>query len=168
MIDPTELGYLKLEGTTEDLEIRAKKDYRFGDLRVVKGIKDSAVQLAPDLFEQWHFTTLRYAFTAHDLDGVTLHKVQKKLRYTSVAGTVGEDGWIKPPHLHLNPQDLFTYLADQEHDRVWIWEFDEKWLTRVEKLEHLKERVQYELHVLPQREAARPPPPLHLEPLSVA
>jgi len=164
-VDPTELGFLKLEGTNSDLEIRAKKDYRFGDLRVTKGIKDSAVELAPDLFEQWHFTTLKYAFTAHNLDGVTLHKVQKKLRYTTVAGTVKEDGWIKPPHLHLTPQDLFGYLADQGVDRVWVWEFDPAWVSRVEALEHLKEKATYELHVLPRREAERPPPPLHLEPV---
>jgi len=165
-IDPAKLGLLKLEGVTGDLEIRAKKDYRFGDLRVVKGIKDSAVELAPDLFEQWHFTTLRYAFAAHDLDGVTLHRVQKQMRYGRVAGTVGEDGWVRPPHLHLNPQDLFGYLADQEADRVWVWEFDQAWLKRVEALEHLGQRATYELHALSPREAAQPPPPLRFEPLS--
>ncbi len=164
VIDPAKLGYLKLEGTAGELEIGAKKDYRFGDLRTLKGIKDSAVELAPDLFEQWHFTTIRYAFAVHDLDGVTLHKVEKQIRRGRIAGTVGKDGWVRPPHLHLNPQDLFGYLADQERNRVWVWEFDERWLKRVAALEHLQEQATYELALVPRRKAASQPPPLALEP----
>jgi len=168
VIDPSRLGFLKLEGVAEDLEINAKKDYRFGDLRTVKGIKDSAVQLSPDLYEQWHFTTIKFGFTAGSLDGVSLRKVQKQLHYNRVAGTVGADGWVRPPHLHLNPQDLFGYLANQEQDRVWVWEFDEDWLRRVEALEHLAERATYELSLLPQPAPSHRPPLLHLEPLGAS
>jgi len=130
VIDPEKIGWLKVEGVAENLEINAKKDYRFGDLRTLKGIKSDAVQLAPDLFEQWHFTTIRYAFMEQNLDGVRLRKVQKKQRYGRIAGTVGQDGWVRSPHLHLNLQDLFGYLANPEVDRVWIWEFDPDWLRR--------------------------------------
>lgn len=157
MIDPGKVGWLKLEGTTANLEINAKKDYRFGDLRTLKGIKSNAVQLAPDLFEQWHFTTIKYAFMEQNLDGVRLRKVQKKQRRGRIAGTVGEDGWVKPPHLHLNPQDLLGYLADQEHDRVWVWEFDPDWLRRTRKLQCLGERATYDLALFPPRES--PPQP---------
>lgn len=165
MIDPSKLGYLKLEGTAAELEIGAKKDYRFGDLRTLKGIKSNAVELAPDLFEQWHFTTIKYAFAAHDLDGVTLHQVQKQVRRGRIAGTVGDDGWVRPPHLHLKPDDLFTYLANQEEDRVWVWEFDERWIRRVEALQHLHQRTTYELSLLPGKKGTPKPQPLALVPL---
>jgi len=164
VIDPVELGMLKLEGTTENLEINAKKDYRFGDLRATKGIKSNAVELAPGLFEQWHFTTLKYGFVARSLDGVILHKVQKQLRYGRVAGTVGKDGWVKPPHLHLSPVALIEYLNRDEKAKVWTWEFDANWLRRVESLEHLRERATYELHALPSPEPRPRPSPLALEP----
>lgn len=165
MVDPGKLGYLKLEGTAEELEIGAKKDYRFGDLRTLKGIKDNAVELVPNLFEQWHFTTIRYAFAAHNLDGVTLHRVQKQVRRGRIAGTVGKNGWVRPPHLHLNPQDLFTYLADQAQDRVWVWEFDDRWVKRVEALEHLHQRATYEISQARWKRVAPRPRPLALEPL---
>jgi len=145
VIGQSKLGYLKVEGTASDLEVKAKKDYRFGDLRVLKGIKSNAVQLAPDLFEQWHFTTIRYAFMEQNLDGVRLHKVQKQQRYGRIAGTVGKDGRVRAPHLHLDPQDLLGYLANQEQDRVWTWEFDPDWLRRTQNLKALGERATYEL-----------------------
>lgn len=165
MIDPHRLGYLKLEGIARNVEILARKDYRFGDLRTVKGIKSDAVVLAPNLFEQWHFSTIKYAFTAQDLDGVRLHKVKKELRYGRIAGTVEGNGRVRPPHLHLNPQDLFGYLADYEKDRVWVWEFEQEWLGQVERLEHLKERATYEIALFAKPKQKQQPAPLALQPV---
>lgn len=167
-IDPLRLGALKVEGRAGSLEIYAKKDYRFGDLRTVKGIKSNATELAPDLYEQWHFTTIKYGFAARDLDGVTLHKVQKQLRYGRVAGTVGSTGRIQPPHLHLGHDALLGYLADPEHDRVWVWEFDPVWLKQAAMWKHLRERVTYQLRPFRAPSQPSPPPPLALEPLGDA
>ncbi|GAH27508.1 unnamed protein product [marine sediment metagenome] len=130
VIDPGRMGYLKVEGVTDDLEINARKDYRFGDLRTLKGIKDSAVELSPGLYSQWHFTTMRGAFHSQDLDGIVVYEVEKQIRYGAVAGTVGPDGWVRPPHLTLSPDTLLTYLADYERDRLWVWEFEPRWLSR--------------------------------------
>jgi len=165
IMDPVKLGFLKLEGVAEDLEIFAKKDYRFGDLRTLKGIKSNAVELAPDLFEQWHFSTIKYAFMEGNLDGVKVRKVQKRQHYGAIAGTVGEDGWVRPPHLHLNPQDLLSYLADPNVDRVWVWEFDRAWLNRVEALAHFQREGTYELSLLPQPAPLPQQQPLALGPL---
>lgn len=165
VIDPGKIGWLKIEGIAEDLEINAKKDYRFGDLRTLKGIKSNAVQLAPDLFEQWHFTTIRYAFMEQNLDGVRLRKVQRKQHYGRISGTVGQDGWVRPPHLRLNPQDLLGYLANQEEDRTWVWEFNQDWLRRSGKLEKLGQQVTYEIALFAPRKSPSQPPPLSLEPV---
>jgi len=166
--DPFALGMMKLEGVAEDVEISARKDYKFGERRVLKGIKSNAVQLGEDCYEQWHFTTIKYGFRSRKLDRVDLFKVEKKIHYHATAGTVGEDGWVRPPHLHINPQDLFGYLADYEHDRRWRWEFDPAWLKRVEALEHLAERATYELSLLPQPAPSPRPRPLHLESLGAS
>ena len=73
--------------------------------------------------------------------------------------------WIRPPHLHINPQDLFGYLANQEEDRVWVWEFDPDWLRRTEKLKHLVERATYEIALFAPRKPSPQPPSLQLEPV---
>jgi len=168
MIDSEKLGYLKVEGTTDDLEILARKDYRFGDLRTLKGIKDNAVRLAPDLYEQWHFTTLRYAFQEKNLDGVRVGKVRKRLLHNAVAGEIAASGWVTPPHLKLRHDDLVAYLADRECERVWVWEFDEAWLRRLRSLESLREKTTYSLSFLSSPSPRPQPEPLHLEPLSAA
>jgi hypothetical protein len=122
---------LKVEGVASDLEIRAKKDYRFGDLDVKKGIRSNAVEIGPREFEQWHFTRLRYAFRAKRLDGVILNKVRKKLTYGNVAGTILSDGRVRPPHLSIDRARLFDVRAIHDGPYSWVWEFNPDWLDRV-------------------------------------
>lgn len=128
MIHNTQLGMLKVEGIATDVEIRAKKDYRFGDRNVRKGIRDNAVQLADNEFEQWHFTRLRYAFRAKCLDGVILNKVRKKLTYGNVAGTILSDGWVRPPKLTIDRARLWDARNVVDGPYSWVWEFDQDWL----------------------------------------
>lgn len=128
VIDPHKLGSFKVEGIATDVEIRAKKDYRFGERCVRKGIKDSAVQLAEDLFEQWHVFGLSWVFQSGSLGTAGEYKVRKRLRYDSLAGQIQENGRVSPPRLRLTPKRLQQYLADYQVDRHWIWEFDPAWL----------------------------------------
>jgi len=165
VMDPGALGMLKLEGTAEDVEIFAKKDYRFGAKHVVKGVKSNAVELDDHIFEQWHFTTIKYAFKSHRMDSVDLFKVKKQIHYQTLVGTVKDDGRVRPPRLHLNPQDLFGYVSDYETGLGDTWEFDSDWLKRVESLEHLRERATYELNLLPKAKGQKQPAPLALEPV---
>lgn len=164
MIHPLALGYLKVEGTATEVEIRAKKDYRFGNLRTVKGVKADAVRLAPALYEQWHFSTLRYAFAEGSLDGVKVSKVKKKLRYVPVAGTIERDGTVRPPHLHLTPETLAGYLADTTEARTWKWEIAPDWLAGT-----LNPGLALpEFGPLPAFRVGQPPQPLYVQsPLSL-
>ena len=148
VLDPSRVGYLKQEGTASDLTIFAKKDYSFGDLRVTKGIQKNAVQLTPTLFEQWHFTTIRYAFQSGSLDGVTVARAQKKLRYGQLAGQIEPDGRVRPPHLHLPPGALASYLVNCDKARVWTWEFNSVWLRDFQSQVDLQERELYEISLL--------------------
>lgn len=128
VMHPTKLGYLKLEGIAEDLEIHAKKDYRFGRKRVLKGIKKDAKRLAASVYEQWQFTTLKYALRDCNLEGVKLFKVIKHVRGGYLAGTVADDGTVKPPKAHLTAPKLFEYLDRSDIHNRSVWCFDPTWL----------------------------------------
>jgi len=165
VVDQVALGMLKLEGVAQNVEIYAKKDYLFGTLAVSKGIKKNAVEIEPNLYEQFHFSTIKYAFRAGNLDGVDVFKVRKCVRRIPASGAIGKDGWIRPPHLHLNPQELYPYRAERENGHAWTWEFDPGWLERIDALDHLRERATYELNLLPETKGQKQPAPLALEPV---
>jgi len=141
MIDSTKLGYLKVEGIATDVEIRARKDYRLGDREIVKGIKHNAQDLGGNTFDQWHFTTLRYAFLSKRLEDVTLHKVRKELKRSVTGGTLGTDGWITPPHLRMGTDDVRSLVLGDERDRTWTWEFDQSWLDYIARLDDVNWRL---------------------------
>jgi len=117
-------GLLKVEGTATDVTIRARKDYRFGDLEVIKGIRDTAKPIAPNVYEQWHWTTLRYAFISERLEGVTLHKVRKELKRGSVAGQIRRDGWVDPPLVAMSPADLEKLAPVAPDGKRWTWQVE--------------------------------------------
>jgi len=146
MIDPAKLGYLKVEGIATDVEIRARKDYRLGDREIVKGIKRNAQDLGGNTFDQWHFTTLRYAFLSKRLEDVTLHKVRKELKRSVTGGTLGTDGWITPPHLRMNTDDVRSLVLGDERDTTWTWEFDQSWLDYIARLDDINWRLKGALH----------------------
>lgn len=131
VIDDVELGMLKVEGVAQDVEIRAKKDYHFGKLDVKKGIRDDALEIEPGQFEQWHFTTLDYAFRSKELGGVVLNKVRKKLARGTVAGTIQADGWVRPPRLTIDRKQLWDVRNTSLGASRWVWELDEAWVERV-------------------------------------
>ena len=130
-IDGSKLGYLKLEGIAEDVELFAKKDYRFGDKRVVKGIKANAVEAKPGVYEQRHWTTVNYGFRTNQLGQVDTFKVKKQMRYSTLSGTVGPDGRISPPCLHVTAGQVVerVNLAKLAHRQTW--EFDDDWLVEL-------------------------------------
>jgi len=131
VLDANELGMLKIESVSDDVEIRAKKDYRFGKADVIKGVRRSAERVSNDVYEQWHFTTLRWGFQVRNLDGVTLHKVRKELSRGVTAGTLRDDGWIEPPRVHLTPDQVLHLEPGPGDGKAWVWEIDPTWLTRL-------------------------------------
>lgn len=168
MIDSQKLGYLKVEGITDTLVVRAKKDYDFGATKVMKGIKDDAVEVKPGTFRQSHFAGIRSAFESHNLDGVQVYEVQKTLRYGMVTGTVGQDGRVTPPHLVLRPKDLPECMLDRETSIRWTWEIDPSWLQRVSALEQLRARLTREPRFRPRHEPRHQPLTPQPEPLAAS
>ena len=141
MIDPSELGKLKLEGTAEDVTINAKKDLQFGNLRTLKGIRKDAVPVADNIYDQWHFTTMRYAFMSHNLEGVTLHRVRKELKRNVTAGTVTKSGKVKPPRVTLAPHQIESLESGAATDNRWTWEVDAMWARSLYGKSDLRSRI---------------------------
>ncbi len=55
LINANEIGKLKLEHTTNHLQIHCPKDYVFGDMEKIKGIRRNAKQIARNTWEQLQF-----------------------------------------------------------------------------------------------------------------
>lgn len=143
MIDSTRLGYLKIEGTATDIEILAPKDYAMDGKRKTKGIRRNAEPIGPNTFDQWHFTTLRYAFMSQRLEGVQLRKVRKELRPSVVCGGKTTDGWVEPVHVEVSPEEIHSLAAGQSNANCWTWEFDLDWLTQLEQSDSFRWSLAY-------------------------
>lgn len=126
--DKLKLGYLKTEGVTTDLEILAKKAYRFGDKEVLKGIKRKAKRVGKDTFQQTHFTTLNYSFRSGDLNNVLTYDVEKHLRHVVSNAIVDKDGTVRPVKLSMTQDQVYEVVQPESSSR-WTWWVDVNWLS---------------------------------------
>lgn len=125
-IDQIELGFLKLEGKTDHLEIKAKKNYVFGGKRTTKGIKKNALQNKDGTFTQTQFSSIRWAFLARNLDDVvtTDTTVHESLGITH--GTIDRQGICHPPHWQLDSEQV-EQIVKPENWHSWTWWLDPAW-----------------------------------------
>lgn len=79
-IDDTKIGMLKLEDTTNYMDIRTEKDYTWGKKNVIKGIKKKAKQIAPNVFEQIQFEKFATALRKQRLDDYYIKTITKTLK----------------------------------------------------------------------------------------
>lgn len=125
-IDPMQLGFLKLEGVTDHLEIRAKKNYTFGKRSVIKGISRKAKQLEEHLWSQVQFTSLRWAFRQGNLDNVLTYDAQIRTQGALTSGIVNKKGRVSPPTMRYTLADAMSTFAPQD-PFTWSWWFDVAW-----------------------------------------
>lgn len=125
-IDPLKLGYLKVEGTSEDLEVLAKKSYVFNCKRTMKGIRENATRLENGAWEQVHFTSLKWAFGAGALDDVLVYEVEKHQQNTLTHGTIRSDGTVRPPQFSATLEDVAELIAPVDA-YAWDWWIDVPW-----------------------------------------
>lgn len=100
-IDDYELGKLKVEYVSKDLEVFGPNHFRLGDRLKSGGIRKSATQLEKGLFEQDRFLGLRGAVRAGDPDLVTVKRVQKRAYIRIRTGVVNSLGRVDPFRLDL-------------------------------------------------------------------
>jgi DNA polymerase type B, organellar and viral len=100
-LDPAILGALKLVGTYDRMIIFGPKDYLLDDRRVLKGVRSTAVELAPGVFEQEQWVGLAGAIQDGVLDAPIVRTIRKTLRREYTKGTVDASGRVHPFRLSL-------------------------------------------------------------------
>ena len=96
MIDPTKLGMLKLEYSTDRVTIYGPKDYVFGDHVRLKGIRRTAKQLGPTRYEQEQWPTLRGMLSRNQADNYVVKTITKHLTRCYLKGVVQKNGFVRP------------------------------------------------------------------------
>ena len=101
-LDETKLGYLKVEGVSDNVIINGVKDYIFDNETRIKGVRAKARVIDNNTFEQDEFTTLKGLLRRGDLSAPVVSKVIKRLSRQYTKGQVMSDGLIVPLSLRLS------------------------------------------------------------------
>jgi len=96
LLDNDVLGLLKTEGVADFLEIRAPKDYVFGEKVTRKGIPSSAKDLGENRFKVEIWPSLGGHLREGNVATFRNKVLIKELRYNVNWGELGQDGWVKP------------------------------------------------------------------------
>ena len=95
-INEKELGALKVERHITYANIRAPKDYIFGDVEKIKGIRKNAEQIDVSTFKQSVFPGFKGMIQRGNLNDYIIKTVNKTLTRIYQKGTVSKDGGITP------------------------------------------------------------------------
>jgi len=98
-IDPHRLGALKYEGWVPHVEIMGAKDYVWGCLRRVKGVRSRAEWLDASTVKQERWRGLRGQVADGILDMPTTATITKRLSRVYTKGTTSTGGKVTPHHL---------------------------------------------------------------------
>jgi len=134
-IDSLKLGHLKVEGITDNLEILAKKAYRFGGRDTIKGIKRNARKTGANTYVQEYFTTLNYAFKAGNLGGVQTYEAKVRVQNVVTNALVAPDGTVRPRRMSMRQADVYAIVEPETLAR-WTWWVDVSWLASLGWLEY--------------------------------
>lgn len=96
LLDDHKLGYLKLEGVSDQLIIRGAKDYMFGDEVKHKGLPKSAIQLDQNLWQYEQFRGAKTWLSEGLPSGVTVTQRLKARRSDYDKGKIAPDGKVTP------------------------------------------------------------------------
>lgn len=95
-INNNELGRLKCVEHSQGIQISGLKDYVFHNKTVIKGIKKSAVKIAPNEYQQEQFENWRGSLRNGNLNIIRVKIITKKLSQSYTKGIVMPDHWVKP------------------------------------------------------------------------
>jgi len=108
LINPDNLGCLKIEETSEFVDIRGLKDYSTATKTVIKGISKSAVKQKDGSYQQQQWPSLRGILKSDNAGGYTVKSVNKVLTRKYTKGDLNPDGWIAP-----------FLLAEYDQQTLW-------------------------------------------------
>ena len=95
-IDPNQLGLLKLEWTSKDVEIHGLKDYRVDDRVKIKGIRPNALKLSETQYQQAVFQGFKGSLQRGKVDQQFVRQQVKNLSREYHKGIVTESGVVEP------------------------------------------------------------------------
>jgi hypothetical protein len=95
-IDPDKLGMLKLEWTSNDVEIHGLKDYRVDDRIKIKGIRPNAIKLSETQYQQTVFQGFKGALQRGQIDQQFVRQQVKNLSRIYHKGFVTDSGVVEP------------------------------------------------------------------------
>ena len=95
-ISENELGKLKVELASNDVEIYAAKEYRMGDRMRLKGIRPNAVEVSKGVYEQEQWPKLTGSIHAKMPDDYITHTIEKHQSRRVRSGLVSPSGWVEP------------------------------------------------------------------------
>ena len=96
LIDLTQLGKLKVELSSNDLTIRAPKDYSMGERNRIKGVSKKAIELSEGVYQQEQWIRLSGLLRSGTVSRYTVKDIIKRQRRTIFSGTVLPSGWVVP------------------------------------------------------------------------
>lgn len=99
-LNDVELGMLKLEGTSKEWEFRNAKDYLFGSVVKLKGVKKSAKRVGSNTWEQTQFEGLKSVTKRGGEAYIEIKNVRKTITHKYEKGVIAKDGWVDPFTLH--------------------------------------------------------------------
>ena len=99
LVNPTEIGKLKVEATTTNLAIHGLKDYTFGKERKTKGISSKATKIGRNKFRQSSFPNLSTLLREKITSGFPVLTVERELKGVYSKGQVSGSGVVSPFHL---------------------------------------------------------------------
>ena len=99
MINPYQLGALKLEWESDDVVLNGLKDYTVDDYRKAKGIRKDAIEIRPGVFKQVQFRNLAGMLRANDHNRQLIKTVEKTLQRDYQKGIVDSAGIVHPLQL---------------------------------------------------------------------
>jgi hypothetical protein len=99
VMDPVQMGRLKVELSSPWVEINAPKDYgMYGRCRV-KGVSSSAIPLGDDSYLQDQWVRMSGMIQRGNMEQYVIRKQVKHLLRRVYSGVVTESGWVEPFHL---------------------------------------------------------------------
>jgi hypothetical protein len=93
---PGALGFLRVIGETDSLEIVGPGHYRFGDRRVHAGLPLRGQIVAPGVIERTKFQRLHGTLSMGGGDTIEVTSVRELIPRRSPVGTRGPGGWVTP------------------------------------------------------------------------
>ena len=96
LVDQHRLGYLKLEGVSDQMIIRNVKDYTFAGIEKIKGVKKNSKKLDENRFLTERFYKFRTLLRKGSLDTPISEEYIKELKREYKKGIVTPDGRVLP------------------------------------------------------------------------